>query len=63
MEQNTGKKRKLNIVIIDIVFLGLLLCGIVLAVCVGKYSVSPGESISILWNRLFGLPSDLPMMT
>lgn len=63
MEQNTPKKRKLNIIFIDLVFLGLLMCGLVLAVCVGKYSVSPGESISILWNRLFGLPSDLPMMT
>lgn len=63
MEQNTRKKRKLNIVFIDLVFLGLLLFGIVLAVCVGKYSVSPGESISILVRRLFGLPSDLPEMT
>ncbi len=28
----------------------------------GKYSVSPGESIRILWSSLFGLPSELPEM-
>jgi len=63
LEKNTPQKRKLNIVFIDLIFLGLLLCGIVIAVCVGKYSVSPGESIRILWRRLFGLTSELPDMT
>lgn len=62
MEKNTPQKRKLNIVFIDLIFLCLLLCGIVIAVCVGKYSVSPGESIRILWSSLFGLPSELPEM-
>lgn len=63
MEKNTPQKRKLNTVFIYVIFLCLLLCGIVIAVCVGKYSVSPGESIRILWSRLFGLPSELPDMT
>lgn len=63
MEKNTHKKRKLNTIFIYVIFLCLLLFGIVIAVCVGKYSVSPGESIWILWSRLFGLPSELPEMT
>ena len=63
MEKRALKTKKLNIVFLDLVVLGLLLCGIVLAVCVGKYSVSPWESMSILWKRLFGLPSELPEMT
>ena len=63
MKQNTRIHRKLNTLYIDLIFLCLLLCGIVLAVCVGKYPVSPYESISILWRRLFGLPCQLPEMT
>lgn len=62
MEQNTRKKKKLNIVFIYLLFLCLLLAGTVLAVCVGKYSVSPGESIYILASRLFGLPCEKPEM-
>lgn len=63
MEQTTQKKRKRNALAIYLTFLLLLLGGVVLAVCVGKYPVSPGESIQILWNRLFGLSSGLPDMT
>ena len=63
MEKESFNPRKFNIVFIDFVFLCLLLSGIVLAVCVGKYSVSPLESIRILSLRLFGLPSDAPEMT
>ncbi len=63
MEQTTQKKRKRNVLAIDLTFLFLLLGGVVLAVCVGKYPVSPGESISILWSRLFGLTNGLPDMT
>ena len=63
MEKNALKKRKLGTVFIDLIFLCLLICGIVLAVCVGKYSVLPAESIHILICRLFGLPCENPEMT
>ena len=63
MEQGIKKKRKAHIIYIDLIVLCLLLCGIVLAVCVGKYPVSPGESIRIIWQRLLGLPCELPEMT
>ncbi|PKM72990.1 MAG: iron ABC transporter permease [Firmicutes bacterium HGW-Firmicutes-16] len=63
MKQTIQKKRKLNVLAIFLTFLFLLLGGVVLAVCVGKYPVSPGESISILWSRLFGLTNGLPDMT
>ncbi|MBP8639837.1 MAG: iron ABC transporter permease [Oscillospiraceae bacterium] len=48
---------------VDLILLCLLICGIILALCVGKYSVSPLESIQILARRLFGLSSDAPQMT
>ena len=62
MGHGTGNKKKLNTVVIDLIVLCLLVGGIVLAVCVGKYPVSPAESFSILWHRLLGLPSQLPEM-
>ena len=62
MKNDALNTKKLNIVFIDLIFLCLLICGIVLAVCVGKYSVSPSESIQILARRLFGLSSDAPEM-
>jgi iron complex transport system permease protein len=63
MKKNTRDRKKLNTFLIDLIVLFLLLGGIVLAVCVGKYPVSPAESFSILWHRLLGLPSGLPDMT
>ena len=39
--------------------LALLLIGMVLAVCIGKYSVTPWESLRVL----FGRTSDIPAMT
>ena len=63
MKHKTRIHRKLNTLYIDLIFLCLLLCGIVLAVCVGKYPVSPYESIRILWRSLLGLACELPEMT
>ena len=63
MEKTNRKKKRLGVVLIDLIFLCLLLCGIVLAVCVGKYPVSVGDSLGILVRRLFGLPCGLPEMT
>ena len=40
-----------------------LLCAVVLAVCVGKYPVSPGESLRIILCAIFGRESGLPEMT
>lgn len=40
-----------------------LLCGIVLAVCVGKYPVTPFESIRILLAALFGKTESFDAMT
>ena len=42
------------------VLLGLT---VIVTVCMGKYQVSPGESLSILWCSLWGLPCDSPQMT
>lgn len=63
MKKITLIKKKHNALFIGIVLLCLLIGGIVLAVCVGKYPVSPGESISILARRLFGMQCELPQMT
>jgi len=63
LEKRAIRLKKPNIVLLDLAVLVLLLCGIVLALCVGKYSVSPWESVSILWRRIVGLPSELPEMT
>lgn len=48
---------------IGLIALCLLLAGIVFAVCVGKYPVSPGESLSVIIDSLFGVDSGLPQMT
>ena len=63
MNKETPVKKKTNAVVIGALFLCLLLGGTILAICVGKYPVSPAESIRILWCRLLGLPCDLPDMT
>jgi len=62
-KQKTSVKKENGTVYIFLTFLFLLLGGIVLAVCVGKYPVTPSESIRVLWQRLFGLPSEIPEMT
>lgn len=41
----------------------LLLAGVVCAVCVGKYRVTPLESLEILFRQLLGLPDAAPKMT
>jgi iron complex transport system permease protein len=63
MEKNAHKKRYCRTTLVFLVSLILLLAGIVFAVCVGKYPVSPFESIYILWRRLWGLGCTLPDMT
>lgn len=58
-----AKKEKRRFAAILLLSLCLLLAGVVLAVCVGKYPVTPGESAGLLWRRLWGLQSALPEMT
>ena len=41
----------------------LLLAGTVCALCVGKYRVTPPESLEILFRQLLGLPDASPKMT
>lgn len=58
-----GAKTGLRTAGIFLLFGGLLLVGMVLAVCVGKYEVSPAASLNIIWGQLWGLESAYPEMT
>lgn len=49
--------------VIMLLLTAALICGIVLAVCAGKYSVTPKESLGILLNSLLGRTPDSPEMT
>lgn len=63
MKKNARKNGKYHTFFVFAISFVSLLGVIVLAVCVGKYPVSPGESITILWQRLWGLSCMLPEMT
>ncbi|MDL2235330.1 iron ABC transporter permease [Christensenellaceae bacterium OttesenSCG-928-L17] len=63
MEKRVEKGGAKRYVLIMMVSVCLLLAGIVFAVCVGKYSVSPGESLQILFAKLFGRETGFPAMT
>ena len=41
----------------------LLLCGFLLALCIGKYPVTVPEALQIIAGRLFGIQGDWPRMT
>lgn len=49
--------------VIMLLLTAALVCGIVLAVCAGKYSVTPKESLGILLSSLLGRTPDSPEMT
>lgn len=49
--------------VIMLLLTAALICGIVLAVCAGKYSVTPKESLGILLSSLLGRTPDSPEMT
>lgn len=57
------RNRGLGAVALGILLIALLLFAAVLAVCVGKFEVTPGEVLEILWCRTWGLPSRYPDMT
>ena len=46
-----------------ILLAALLCCAVVLAVCVGKYPVTPGETLRVIFCRILGRDSGLPLMT
>ncbi len=63
MKRGRSGTKKLNVPAIFILSTALLGVGIVLAVCAGKYPVTPRESLLILWNAALGRTGDFPEMT
>ena len=63
MKDRVEKIRNLGFTATIIILAILLVCGIVLAVCIGKYPVTPGESLQILRNALFRRTQSAPEMT
>ena len=61
--EKKGRKKNTAATAVFIVTAILLVIGIVLAVCIGKYPVTPGESLRILWAKLFGLETGSDLMT
>ena len=57
--EGAGQKSR----IIRIAAAVLLILGIILAACAGKYPVTPGESLRIISSKLFNRSCDLPDMT
>ena len=55
MNKRINEKRNMRIYLM-LAFLLCLLLGVVLAVCVGKYSVTPWESLRVLFGRSDGIP-------
>lgn len=58
-----GRKKEKGFVPLLILLAALLLCSVILAVCVGKYPVTPAESLKIILCSLAGRTSGLPEMT
>lgn len=58
-KNNTGLRRGrgINIALFFVLLILILIC-----LCVGKYSISPGECIRILWGKIFGLAQDWNLM-
>lgn len=56
-------KNRLRFRVLLIVLAALLCCAVVLAVCVGKYPVTPVESLKIIVGRVFGKTGRFPEMT
>lgn len=63
MDEIREKKNKGRFITLIIAIPVLLLVGMLCAACIGKYTVSPGESLRILVCALLGQDSGLPVMT
>ncbi len=55
-------QKKWQIWSVNIVFLVILLVCMVWSMCVGKYPVSPGESLQIVYSNIFGLVGSYDIM-
>ena len=60
---NKGAKNRIGFTALLVILAALLVCAVVLAVCVGKYPVTPGESLRIIASKVFGRVSGFPLMT
>lgn len=58
-----GNKKRVGITSALITLAVLLVCGIVLAVCIGKYPVTPAESLRVLFGAVFGQDPNTEEMT
>lgn len=56
-------KKEKSYVPLLILLAALLCCAVVLAVCVGKYPVSPSETLRVIFCSVFSRDSGLPEMT
>ena len=56
-------KNRIGFTALLVILAALLCCAVVLAVCVGKYPVTPGESLRIILRSVFGRESGFPLMT
>lgn len=63
MNELKAQNKKRGFLAVMLVMAAVLSAGIVLAVCIGKYPVTPGESLKILLGSLFGSVSGSPEMT
>lgn len=63
MNSLVEKNRKTGFVISILLMAVVLIAGIILAVCVGKYPVTPKESLGILLRSVFGGLDEYPEMT
>lgn len=57
-----AENRKLFLPLL-LILAAVLCCAVVLAVCVGKYPVTPWETLRIILCRILGRDSGLPLMT
>lgn len=63
MKKYPEKHEGIRFAVLMALTLAALFAGMLFAVCAGKYSVTPGESLKVLWSALTSRASGLPLMT
>jgi len=58
-----GTHKKIGFAALLVILAALLCCAVILAVCVGKYPVTPGQSLRIILARCVGRTGAFPEMT
>ncbi len=58
-----AKKLKFSFFLKIIIMIGLLIALMITAVCIGKYPVSPLETVKIIFCNVFSIESGYPLMT